>query len=600
MKKLSPSSAWLASAALGVFVLAPLTQAVASGLDTLVVTASRTPQTVNQSLASVTVITREEIERLQAHSLVDLLRSRAGIDINSNGAFGKTTGLSSRGTNSNHTLLLVDGVRMGSASSGGASWQYLPASEIDRVEIVRGPRTSLYGSDAIGGVIQVFTRRGQTGEPKLNAFAGAGSFGTQKAGASVAGGTESLLYSLGVSRFDTDGIDARNTGSDDKDGYDNTSFSGNLEYRLSQATRFTTSLLHSSGNSEYDPGADDYQEFVHSAVRAAWQQQWTNQWSSELAVAQSRDESEAFDSWPGYFNTRMDQLSWINTLQLGIHHIQLGVDALKEQLDSSTDYNEASRNNLGVFAQMQVPYGQLSSEFSLRFDDNEQFGNKTTGQVGLGYWVSPDLSLRSSAGTAFVVPTFNQLYWPADPVWGGGGNPDLKPEQSISYELGAHYAQDGWFVDLAVFHTEIEDLIAGFPADNVNEARIQGIEAEAGWRLDGFSVAAAATLLKPEDRETGKDLRRRARQTLRVDMDQQWQSISAGLSIINRGKSYDNATNTTEIDGYTLLNLRTAWQINKAFSLQASIENALDKEYTTAVDYKEPGRAGYLTLVYQQ
>lgn len=597
MKSFS-SSTWLASAALGVFALAPLTQAVASSLDTLVVTASRTPQTVNQSLASVTVITRDEIERLQVHSLVDLLRSRAGIDINSNGAFGKTTGLSSRGTNSNHTLLLIDGVRMGSASSGGASWQYLPASEIDRVEIVRGPRTSLYGSDAMGGVIQVFTRRGQVSDPKLNAFVGAGSFGTQKYGASLGGGNERFLYSLSASRLDTDGIDVRSSGSDDKDGYDNTSFSGNLEYRLNPSTRFTTSLLHSSGSSDYDPGADDYQEFVHSAVRLAWQQQWTNQWRSELAVAQSRDESEAFDSWPGYFNTRMDQLSWINTLQLGIHRIQLGVDALKEQLDSSTVYNETSRNNLGVFAQMQVPYGQLSTEFSLRFDDNEQFGNKTTGQLGLGYWVSPELSLRSSAGTAFVVPTFNQLYWP-DSGW-GGGNPDLKPEQSISYELGAHYAQGGWFVDLAVFHTEIEDLIAGFPADNVNEARIQGIETEAGWRLDGFSVAAAATLLKPEDRETGKDLRRRARQTLRVDVDQQWQSFSAGLSIINRGKSYDNATNTTEIDGYTLLNLRTAWQINKAFSLQASIENALDKEYTTAVDYKEPGRAAYLTLVYQQ
>lgn len=598
MKKLSPSSAWLASAALGVFVLAPLTQVVASGLDTLVVTASRTPQTVNQSLASITVITREEIERLQAHSLVDLLRSRAGIDITSNGAFGKATSLSTRGTNSNHTLLLVDGVRMGSASSGGASWQYLPASEIDRVEIVRGPRTSLYGSDAIGGVIQVFTRRGQVSDPKLNAFAGAGSFGTQKYGASVAGGTETLLYSLGVSRFDTDGINVRDSGDDGRDGYDNTSFTGNFEYRLSQATRFTTSLMHSSGSSEYDPGADDHQEFVHSAVRVAWYQQLTNQWGSELAVAQSRDESEAFDSWPGYFNTRKNQLSWINTLQLGIHKIQVGVDALSEQLDSSTEYDEDSRNNLGVFAQLQVPFGQLSSEFSLRFDDNEQFGNKTTGQVGLGYWVSPELSLRSSAGTAFVMPTFNQLYWP-DTGW-GGGNPDLKPEESTSYELGAYYARDGWFVDLAVFHTDINDLIAGFPAENINEARIQGLEVEAGIRHNGLNLVAAATLLKPEDRETGKDLRRRARQTYRVDVDQQWQMLSAGLSVIHRGKSYEDAANTTEIDAYTLLNLRTAWQINPAFSLQASVENALDKNYATAVDYNEPGRAAYLTLVYQQ
>ena len=612
MKKII-SKKWLSTAALGLFVLTPLSQAMAETgsqaqaetLTPLIVTANRTAQTIDQSLSSVTLITREEIERLQPASITDLLRSRAGIDITSSGSFGKQTSLFSRGTNSNHTLLLVDGVRMGSAN-GGAAWQHLPPSEIERIEIVRGPRTSLYGSDAVGGVIQVFTRRGKTGAPKVNAFVGGGSFGSNKVGASVAGGTNSFLYSLGVSRFETDGVDVTKDG--DKDGYDNLSFSTNLEYRLDNSTSFQFALMNSQGETEYDslfdPGGNYYDDFSQTMVRLAWNQQFASNWGSEFSLAQSYDKQDNYAPYgDSYFNTRKDQIAWINTLQLGIHEIKLGADAVRDNVDSSTKYDEDSRDNVGVFAQVHVPYGSLVGDASIRYDDNEQFGDKTTGQLALGYWLAADLNLRSSVGTAFSTPTFNDLYYPADPVWGGGGNPDLKAEKSTSYELGLHYNPDKYFFDVALFHTATKDLIgsdSSFKRININEARIQGLEIESGYKWQGWNFNVAATFLKPEDRDTKKDLARRAKSTLRADLDHKWQDVAVGVSVIRRGTSYEDVANTTKLASHVLVDLRASWEFYPSVTLRTSVQNLQDKEYSLAQGYYETGRAAYVTLEYKQ
>lgn len=607
MKKIT-SSKWLSTAALGLFVLSPISQALAETetLAPLIVTANRTAQTIDQSLSSVTLITREEIERLQPASLTDLLRSRAGINVSSNGSFGKQTSIYSRGSSSKHTLLLIDGVRMGSATAGGASWQHLPPSEIERIEIVRGPRTSLYGADALGGVIQVFTRRGMTGSPKVNAFVGGGSNGANNVGASVAGGTNNFLYSLGVSRFETDGVDVTKDG--DKDGYDNLSFSTDLEYRLSKATSFQFSLLTSQGETKYDslfdPGGVYYDDYSQTALRAAWNQQFTANWGSEFSLAQSYDEQDNYAPYgDSYFNTRKDQITWINTLQLGIHEIKLGADATSDNVDSSTKYDEDSRDNVGVFAQVHVPYGSLVGDASVRYDDNEQFGSKTTGQLALGYWLASNLNLRSSVGTAFATPTFNDLYYPADPVWGGGGNPDLKAENSTSYELGLHYSPNNYFFDVALFHTDTKDLIASdssFKRINVDEARIQGLEIESGIKLEDWTLNLAATFLKPEDKETKKDLARRAKNTLRVDLDRHWQDVDVGVSIISRGTSYDDAANTKKLDSHVLVDLRASWEFYPSVTLRTSVQNLQDKEYSLATGYYEVGRAAYLTLEYKQ
>jgi vitamin B12 transporter len=592
-------------------------------LDPIVVTATRVPQTVDETLSSVTVIEREEIERLQPQQFTDLLRGRAGIGVAENGSFGKLTSVFMRGSNSGHTLLLVDGVRMGSATTGSASWQYLPPSEIERIEIVRGPRTSIYGSDAIGGVIQVFTRQGLEGPPRVNAFVGGGSFSTREFGAGVAGGTRDTRYSLSASRFDTDGIDVlTGVGDDDRDGYDNTSLSGTLSHRLSNGAELFGNLLYSRGTTEFD--ADEYDpatfavvgpyapadnDYVHAALRAGIRGFVAPGWQSQLAVAQSRDELDSFEGGTladrvAYFDTRRDLIDWQNTIRVHADWSWIaGVDAYQDHVDASTAFAEDSRYNVGVYSVLQGALGHHDLEASLRFDDNEQFGSKTTGQLGWGRRLSDTWRVRASAGTAFNAPSFNDLYFPEF------SNPDLDPEESRSVEVGARYASGAWFLDAALFQTEIDDLIAfdmaTFSPQNVNEARIRGLEVEVGYQAGNWSSRTSLTALEAEDRATGNELPRRSPFSARVDVDRALGAWSLGGSLLGQARSFNDTANADRLSGFATVDLRAAYAIDPQWTLEASVRNLLDRDYATVrdftgADYNQPGRSAFVTVRYQQ
>jgi vitamin B12 transporter len=579
-------------------------------LDPIVVTATRAPQTVDETLSSVTVIEREEIERLQPKQFTDLLRGRAGIGVADNGPFGKLSSVFMRGSNSGHTLLLVDGVRMGSATSGSASWQYLPPSEIERIEIVRGPRTSIYGSDAIGGVIQVFTRQGLEGPPRVNAFVGGGSFNTREFGAGVAGGTRDTRYSLSASRSDTDGIDVlTGVGDDDRDGYDNTSLSGSLSHRLDHGVELFASLLYSEGTTEFD-GFLDQTDFRQAAVRTGMRVPVTTEWDAELSIAQSRDESENFIEGEFFsnFDTRRDMADWQNTIRLPQDWtLVAGIDAYRDRVQSNTDFAEDSRYNVGVYSVLQGALGHHDLEASLRHDDNEQFGGKTTGQLGWGRQLSGAWRVRASAGTAFNAPSFQDLYWPADPLFGGGGNPDLVPEESRTIELGARYAHGAWFLDAALFQTEIDDLIgldATFTPRNIDEARIRGLEVELGVQAGDWSSRTSITALEAEDRATGNELPRRSPFSARVDVDRALGDWSLGGSLLGQARSFDDPENTNRLSGFATVDLRAAYAIDPHWTIEASVRNLFDRDYVTArqgdVDFNQPGRGAFVTVRYQQ
>jgi vitamin B12 transporter len=612
-----------ASSLLLVPALAAVAVHAGDRLDPIVVTPTRAPQTVDETLSSVTVIEREEIERLQPQQFTDLLRGRAGIGVAESGPFGKLSSVFMRGSNSGHTLLLVDGVRMGSATTGSASWQYLPPSEIERIEIVRGPRTSIYGSDAIGGVIQVFTRQGLEGPPRVNAFVGAGSFDTREFGAGVAGGTRDTRYSLSASHFDTDGIDVlTDVGDDHRDGYDNTSLSGTLSHRLSNGAELFGSLLYSRGTTEFD--ADEYDsatfavvgpyapaenDYVHAALRAGIRGFVTPRWQSQLAVAQSRDELDSFEGGTladrvAHFDTRRDLIDWQNTVRLpGPWTWVAGVDAYEDHVDASTAFAEDSRYNVGVYSVLQGALGHNDLEASLRFDDNEQFGNKTTGQLGWGRRLSDAWRVRASAGTAFNAPSFNDLYFP------GFSNPDLEPEESRSVELGARYASGAWFLDAALFQTEIDDLIAfdmtTFSPQNINEARIRGLEVEIGYQAGDWSSRTSLTALEAEDRATGKELPRRSPFSARVDVDRVLGAWSFGGSLLGQARSFNDTANAVRLSGFATVDLRAAYAIDPQWTLEASVRNLLDRDYATAqdfsgADFNQPGRGAFVTVRYRQ
>ncbi|WP_019571408.1 TonB-dependent receptor domain-containing protein [Thioalkalivibrio sp. ALMg3] len=569
----------------------------AQTLETVQVTASRIAQTVDQTLAAVTIIDREEIERLQPQQFTDLLEGRAGIETSQTSAFGKTTSVFTRGSSSGHTLLLVDGVRMGSATGGGASWQFLPPEEIERVEIVRGPRTSIYGSDAIGGVVQVFTREGRKGPPKVSAFFGGGSFNTWEVGVGVAGGTENTNYSFSVSHFDTDGINVQDgVGDEDRDGYDNTSLATKVSHRLDNGVEVFGNVLYSEGRTEID-GTEDETDFRHAALRGGLRVPVTPFWDTEFSVSHSRDENDNFNegAFSSRFDTKRNGVDWRNDLEITDRvYLIAGIDAYEDRVDSTTDYAEDSRYNVGAYSVIQVGLGRHDFEGSLRYDDNEQFGDKVTGQVAWGMQATNILRLRASYGTAFNAPTFNQLYWP------GAGDPELQAEESETAEIGLRASFDQGYLDASIFQSRVEKMIPVWPPENVDEARISGLELEGGYERYDWISRASLTLLNAEDRETGNELPRRSPVTARFDLDRQFQSFSVGGSVIAKSRSYNDANNDEQLSGYGLLNLRASYQIHPEWQLQASVQNVFDKDYETAGGYNQPGRAAFVKLRYQQ
>ncbi|WP_019593754.1 TonB-dependent receptor domain-containing protein [Thioalkalivibrio sp. ALM2T] len=580
---------------------APETEA--QTLDTVQVTASRIAQTVDETLASVTIIDREEIERLQPKQFTDLLEGRAGIETSQNSAFGKTTSVFTRGASSGHTLLLVDGVRMGPATGGGASWQFLPPEEIERVEIVRGPRTSIYGSDAIGGVVQVFTREGRKGPPKVNAFVGGGSFNTWETGVGVAGGNDNTSYSFSVSHFNTDGINVQDgVGDEDRDGYENTSLATKVSHRLGNGVEVFGSVLYSEGRTEFD-GSEDETDFRHAGLRAGLRVPVTPLWDTEVSVSHSRDENDNFSEgvFSSRFDTKRDAVEWRNDIEITDHvYLIAGIDAYEDRVDSTTDYVENSRYNVGAYSVTQVGVGRHDLEGSLRYDDNEQFGDKVTGQLAWGMQATDTIRLRATYGTAFNAPTFNQLYWP------GAGDPELQAEESETVEIGLRASFSQGYLDAAIFQSRVEKMIPVWPPENVDQARISGLELEGGYEREGWISRASLTLLDAEDRATGNELPRRSPVTARFDLDRQIQSFSFGGSIIAKSRSYNDSANDERLSGYGLVNLRAGYQINSEWRVEASIDNVFDRDYVVArnsfdgVDYNQPGRAAFVKLRYQQ
>lgn len=580
----------------------------------VVVTATRTAETADETLSAITVITRKDIERRQAHSVQDLLRGTPGIDIADNGGPGKITWVFLRGTNADHVLVLIDGVKVGSSTSGTAAFQDIPVEQIERIEIVRGPRSSLYGSEAIGGVIQIFTRRGG-GATAPFVEIGGGSYRTYDAAAGVAGGGERGSFSVSASGTDTHGFNACNgkpppdgagcfTDEPDRDGYRNLAVSVRAGYRFASGVDVDAHALHAKGKNEFDGTFVDESESLQQVLGATLRLAPADDWQATLIAGRSRDESDNFKDGvlQSRFDTQRDTLSLQNDIVVAADHLlTLGADHQTDRVDSSVDYAETSRSNRAIFAQYQGTRGAHDLQLSLRRDDNEQFGERTTGGTAWGYALREGLRLTASYGTGFKAPTFNQLYFP------GFGNPDLRPETSRSFELGlgGRTARGHWSVN--AYETRIDELIAfdsnTFAPANIDDARIRGLETALGARLGTWDLNANLTLLDPENRSGGADdgkvLPLRARRSLRLDADRAFGDYRLGVTLLAVGKRYDDLANTRKLDGYVTVDLRAELDLAQAWRVQARVENLLDTDYETAAYFNQPGRSLYLTLRYK-
>jgi vitamin B12 transporter len=573
-------------------------------LPTLIVTATRTSQTADESLASVTVITREDIERQQARSVQDVLRGVSGLQISSSGGLGKSTSAFLRGTNEDQVLVLIDGIRVGSATLGTTAIENLPLEQVERIDVVRGPRSSLYGSEAIGGVIQIFTRRGAGALSPSLAVSG-GSFGTQQASAGLAGGGGDSWFNLSGSYLNSEGFNARSgvPAEPDADGYENAALSLRAGRRFGNGASADVHLLHSDGFTEFDGGFVNEADLLQQVFGAEVAFEPAAFWHARVLAGRSIDVQENFKDGVAQtrFDSDRDTLSFLNDLTFGDAHVlTLGVDLHRDRIDSTTDYSEDERSNTGAFAQLSTGSGQHDFLFAARRDDNEQFGNQVTGSAAWGWSPAGNVRLRASFGTAFKAPSLNQLFFP------GFGNPNLEPEHSASAEIGAQIDTRAGAISIAAYHTEVEDLIVFDPVtffpENVSQARIRGVELGYALHLDAWQVDVALDLLDPENRSAGVDhgnlLPRRARQTLSVDVHREFERARLGARLTTADSRFDDIANRQRLGGYAVLDLLGEYAVHRDWRLQLRIENLFDRQYQTAASFNQPGRGVFFTLRY--
>ena len=571
-----------------------------NALDPVVVTANLTARTVSDSLTSVTVIDQNMLRQQQPRELGELLRGQPGVDVASNGSFGKNTNVFIRGNSGESTLLLIEGVRIRSATSGNAPWQFLPPQLLERVEIVRGPRASIYGADAVGGVVQAFVPSGYHDRGWVQV--GGGSFGAHEYGAGHAGRDGNTRYSVAANHFHTDGTRIRANDNEDK-GFYNTSGMARVVQQLDNGAEVGVLGFRTQGNTVFTTGDTDFTKQVGALTGAL---PMTERWLINLQVSEARDDGVTTSASTGnesFFDTRTRAVRWDNHLFLGRHELIVGSEYFRDEVDSSTAFAEDSRDNTAAYAQLLSQAGRLDTQASLRWDDNEAFGTETTGAFALGLALNARHRLRISRATAFRAPTFNNLYFPASPTF--AGNPDLSPETSVSTELGlrADYTQMFW--DLAVFHNEVDNLIVNAVGNdgvrrptNVERARIRGVELGAGGELSGLRWRAAATAMDPRDRDSGNRIQRRAGQAVRLDLDHDIGNAFVGLSAVGQSFRYNDADNQQRLAGYGLVHLRTGVRFAQHWSARLSIENVLDRQYEVVANDVSAGRHAFLTLRY--
>lgn len=593
---------------------APLFAAEEPSGETVVVTAARSAQTISETLASVDVITRRDIENLQPRSMVDLLRGMAGVSIGNNGGLGKNTSVFLRGTESDHLLVMIDGIKVGSATSGAVALQDLPVEQIERIEIVRGPRSGLYGSEAIGGVIQIFTRKG-AGAVTPEFSAGLGSDRTWRLGAGLSGGTEQAWFNVNMSALETDGFNSCSgkpfpggagcfTYEFDRDGYRNVGGSVRAGVRLPYDAEFDVNWLRAESDNEFDGGFQNEGKGLQEVMGARLRASPMAAWDLSISGGVSRDESKNYKDgvFASRFDTERQSFTLQNDFQLAPEHqLTLGYDYQNDEISSSTNFAERARKNEGVFGQYLGELGAHSWQIGVRGDDNEQFGYERTGSIAWGYAVDRSLRVFASYGTAFKAPTFNELYFPFF------GNPNLQPETARNIEFGVKGTPAWGRWSASAFRMKVDDLIAYdasiFAPNNIDSALLTGLEGAVGSRVLGWHVNASVTLLDPENRAEGANrgnvLPRRAEQSLRLDADRDFGALRLGASLVAEGRRYDDVANTRKLGGYGSVDLRAEYALHRDWRLQARVDNVFDKDYETADFYNQQGRSLFVTLRYQ-
>ena len=595
-----------ASLAVAAAVALPTASHAQAQLKDIVVTATRSESRADAVMSDVTVITREDIERGTGRTVSELLARISGVQMAANGGIGKNSSIFIRGTENRHVLLLVDGVRYGSATAGQANFDNIPLESIERIEVLKGPASALYGSDAVGGVVQIFTRKGT---PGLHPYASVtlGTAERREVSAGLSGGTADVSYSLGLQNLREKGFSATNPQvafnlfNPDADGFSQSSVNASVDWKFAPGWKADARVFRANGSTQFDNGPSAFDaktDTVSKVYGLGVEGQLTGSWKSRLALATSEDLStSATSAVPSVFNTVQDQWTWLNEIATPLGKVVAGYERVLQKVGGTTSYAVDRRSTNSWLAGLNGAAGAHSWQLNLRRDQNSQFGDATTGLAGYGFKFTPNWRAHAAYGTSFKAPSFNQLYF-VSPFF--NGNPSTQPEYGRNSELGVAYAAGAHEVKLTYFANRIKGFInATTVVTNVPYALIEGWTLGYEGQRDAWTFRAALDLLDARNELTQLKLPRRADRQLTAGVDYAVGAWKFGTTLLAASNRFDNAANTLSLAGYATVDIHADYALAKDWSVQARMNNLGDKPYETAAGYNQPGRSTYVSLRYQ-
>lgn len=588
--------------------------AAVGATSSVIITAGRQAQAAKDVLADNVVITSEDIVKSGAASVVDLLQQQRGIEITRNGGPGTTSSVFMRGGNNAQNVVLIDGVRIGSSTTGGATWSSIPLSQIDRIEVVYGPLSSLYGADAMGGVIQIFTKK-DTGAITPALSAGLGSYGTRRLQAGFTGSVASnLSLSMNAGHEESEGFSASKPGAGtftynpDKDGYKMDSFNGRLVWEISKGYELGASVLHSRNNAQFDAGTaqDDRNISALETIAVFGRGKFTDYWSASLQYAKTADKGYTDASYgKSQIDTRQDSLSFQNDIRIGKDVLQLVAETRDENVETTTLAVNGKRTTNSFAASYVFKQDAHLASASIRNDRSSQYGSNTTGSVAYGYRFTDALRVNASYGTSFRAPTFNELYYP------GYGVASNKPEKAKNAEIGVYFEQGDTQLSAVYYQNKATDLLVSTSvcpiekathqfgcAYNVNKATLSGLTVGGTTRFADLTLRASIDIQDPKDDTTGKRLARRSKQHGTLAAEYAFSNARIGVETIYSGDRFDDANNTRVLGSYNLLNVYATYEVAKNTTVLARWNNALNKDYELARNYSTAGSNVFVGVNY--